>query len=143
MAAGVEVRVPYLDLELINFSTTIPPNMKLKGKTTKYLLRKVAERYLPAEVIYRPKAGFGAPVRKWVKSDWAPMIQGRLTKGALLHSGLFDIPAIEQLIADNQSGKIDASYSIWGLLAIESWLRQFTNVSSTETATSSTGPASL
>ena len=62
MATGVEVRVPFLDKELLEFSTTIPPHLKMKGVTTKYLLKKMMERYLPNDIIYRSKAGFGAPV---------------------------------------------------------------------------------
>lgn len=74
MATGVEVRVPFLDKELVAFSTMIPPNLKLKGKQTKYILKKVAERYLPKDVIYRSKTGFGGPLRKWIKKDMSSVI---------------------------------------------------------------------
>lgn len=125
MAAGVEVRVPYLDLEVVEFSTRIPPRLKLKGSTTKYLLRKVAERYLPQDVIYRPKAGFGAPVRHWIRKDWGQLVREKLLEGSLSSKAIFNRQEIERLIKDNESGFIDASYSIWALLAIESWIRQF------------------
>lgn len=125
MAVGVEVRVPFLDKELLEFSTKIPTNLKLKGITTKYLLKKVMEKYLPKEVIYRSKSGFGAPVRKWIKNDLDNTINSYLSKENIEKRNLFDYNSIQKLISENKSGKIDASYTIWSLLAIESWIKQF------------------
>ena len=125
MAVGVEVRVPFLDKELVEFSTKLPPELKLKGKTTKYLLKKVMERYLPHEVIYRPKAGFGAPVREWIVNDLKPLIDTYLSEDSIRQRGIFNPRTVRALIDDNREGKIDASYSVWSLLAIESWFRQF------------------
>lgn len=125
MAVGVEARVPFLDLDLVEFSQSIPTSLKMKGKETKYILKKVAERYLPHEVIYRPKTGFGAPLRKWITSDLQPMIDERLSIDRIKARGIFNPIAVWDLINQNKSGKIDASYSIWALLAIESWCMQF------------------
>ena len=125
MAVGVEVRVPFLDTELVEFSTNIPPNYKLKGNETKYLLKKVAEKYLPKEVIYRPKTGFGAPVREWILNDMDDLINDYLSKETITKRGVFNFDKVSKLIEDNKKGVIDASYSIWSLLAIESWMRQF------------------
>lgn len=125
MAVGVEVRVPFLDKELVEFSTTIPPNLKLKGNETKYILKKVAERYLPKEVIYRPKTGFGAPIREWIKNDLDEMIHERLSSEKIKARGIFNEKIVWKLIHENKKGKIDASYSILSLLAIESWMLQF------------------
>lgn len=125
MATGVEVRVPFLDKELVEFSTKIPTNLKLKGITTKYILKKVMEKYLPNEVIYRSKSGFGAPVRKWIINDLDHVINKLLSKEKLDNRGIFDYKEVHKLIIDNKAGKIDASYTIWALLAIESWMQQF------------------
>jgi asparagine synthase (glutamine-hydrolysing) len=125
MAEGVEVRVPFLDLELVEFSNEIPTQLKMKGKETKYILKKVAERYLPLEVVYRPKTGFGAPVRKWITNDLQMLINNRLSYENLERRGIFNPNKVWDLINNNQSGKIDASYSVWALLAIESWFIQF------------------
>lgn len=130
MATGVEVRVPFLDKELVEFSCLIPPEYKMKGTTTKYLFRKVMEKYLPHEVIYRPKAGFGAPVRKWIIEDLDKLIKTRLAPERLNARGIFNPDTVWKLINENKTGKIDASYTVWSLLAIDSWLNQFT--SSTE-----------
>lgn len=127
MAVGVEARVPFLDLELVEFSMKIPPTLKMKDGETKYILKKLAERYLPHDVIYRPKTGFGAPVRKWIISDMEEMINERLSYNRITEMGIFDYDKVWQLIRDNKSGKIDASYSVWAILAIDSWMEQFYN----------------
>jgi asparagine synthase (glutamine-hydrolysing) len=125
MAVGVEARVPFLDAELVNFSITIPPELKMKNGEAKYILKKVAERYLPNEIIYRPKTGFGAPVRKWITSDLDNMISERLSYENIQRRGIFDYDKIWELINQNKKGEIDASYSIWAILAIDSWITQF------------------
>lgn len=125
MAEGVEVRVPYLDKDLVEYTFQIPAQLKLKSNETKYILKKCAEKYLPKEIIYRSKTGFGAPVRKWITEDMEEMIHDRLSVSRLKQRGIFDPVAVWKLIDDNKKGKIDASYSIWCLLAIESWMIQF------------------
>lgn len=125
MATGVEVRVPFLDQDLVKYSTSVPPALKMKGREVKYILKKTMEKYLPQEIIYRPKTGFGAPVRKWITEDLQPMIKERLSKSELDRWNIFDYGEVQKLIVDNRSAKKDASYSIWALLAIQSWLNQF------------------
>ena len=125
MAVGVEIRVPFLDNDVVDFSFRIPPELKMKGRETKYILKKVAERYLPKEVIYRQKTGFGAPVRKWITEDLQEMIDERLLSSKANQRSVFNPSAVVDLIKQNKTRKIDASYSIWALLAIESWCGQF------------------
>lgn len=125
MACGVEVRVPYLDIDLVNLSTKLPPDLKMRGDTTKYILRKIAERYLPDTIVKRSKTGFGAPVRKWVINDLDHMVSDRLYDSSLYHYGIFDSAAIQQLVEDNKKGKVDGSYTILTVMAIQSWLDQF------------------
>jgi asparagine synthase (glutamine-hydrolysing) len=125
MAEGVEVRVPYLDKNVVSFANALPEKLKMKGLVTKYILRKLAERYLPKEIIYRPKTGFGGPVRKWITEDLEYMISKRLSRDEIIKRGIFDPSAVWNLINRNKKGEIDAAYSIWSLLAIDSWMRQF------------------
>ena len=125
MAVGIETRVPFLDIELVEFSKKVPPKFKMKGKETKYILKKVAERYLPRDIIYRSKTGFGAPVRKWILGDMRNFIKKRLSKENIKHQGVFNYEKVLNLIEENKKGKLDASYSIWSILAISSWLNQF------------------
>ncbi|PZF74197.1 asparagine synthase (glutamine-hydrolyzing) [Taibaiella soli] len=125
MAAGVEIRVPFLDTHIIALAAKMPPSLKLKGKETKYILKKLAERYLPHEIIYRPKTGFGAPIRQWVNNEMKEMVGERLSEETLLRSGIFEPSAVKKLISDTASGTTDGAYAIWSLLAIDSWLQQF------------------
>ncbi|AMV31843.1 Asparagine synthetase 1 [Pirellula sp. SH-Sr6A] len=123
MAEGVEVRVPYLDLDLVKFACELPINLKMRGKTTKYILRKVAERYLPHDVIYRPKTGFGGPVRKW-------LVDGKLDvrfRNLQQHGfeKVFDTNAVNDLVQATKRGETDGSYSLLAVLAVDSWMNQF------------------
>ena len=128
MATGVEVRVPFLDKELVEFSTKLPVDLKLNKNETKYILKKVAERYLPLDIIYRPKTGFGAPIRKWITEDMESLINIYLSKNKIEERNIFDYDKVQKLIKENKSGKIDASYNIWALLSIESWMIQFNDL---------------
>ena len=125
MAHGVEVRVPFLDKNLVEFGTMLPVSLKMKGVNTKYLLRKVAERYLPSEVIYRSKTGFGVPVRDWVDNDLKSKITDCTMNNDSMFSKIFDLEAVNNLVNENQTKKIDAAYPILALIAINSWLNQF------------------
>ena len=124
-ANSVEIRVPFLDLDLVEFSTTIPPRFKMNGKVTKFILRKVAESYLPNEVIYRPKAGFGLPVESWVRNDLDKYVKENLSKDEINLSNIFDFDKVNEIVSENRKGKINASYNIWSLLAMQSWVKQF------------------
>ncbi len=90
MAVGVEARVPYLDRDLVELSTRIPPELKMKGLTTKYMLKKTAAKYLPSDIINRPKTGFGAPARKWITNDLEEMIRERLSPQIIKERGIFN-----------------------------------------------------
>lgn len=127
MAVGVEIRVPFLDNDLELFTRKIPITLMMKDGVTKYILKKTAEKYLPKEVIYRKKSGFGAPIRKWITKDMKHRIEDDLNPSKLSEQGIFDSEKVQKLIEDNHSGKIDASYSIWALLAIQSWIKQFSS----------------
>jgi asparagine synthase (glutamine-hydrolysing) len=125
MAASVEIRVPLIDLELVEFATSLPPKLKQKGKISKCLFKKAMEPYLPKNIIYRPKAGFGAPIRKWILCDFKPLIQDLLSETRIKKRGIFDPQKIATLIQNNTDKKIDASYSIFNLLCLEIWCNLF------------------
>lgn len=125
MAAGVEVRVPFLDPDLIDFATRLPVGFKQHGRTGKWIFRKSMEGILPEEVIYRPKTGFGIPLRGWMTAKDNRIEADYLSRESLSRRGLFDPEAVHQLIVDNRTGRIDASYPILALACIEIWCRQF------------------
>jgi len=125
MAVGVEVRVPFLDLDLVEFAARIPVGLKQRGSVGKWILKKAMEPYLPHEVIYRPKSGFGAPLRRWMRHDLRELLGDVLSVGSLQRRGVFDPAAVQRLIAANDAGKVDAAYTLLSLLCIEIWCRAY------------------
>jgi len=125
MATGVEVRVPYLDVDLVEHAARIPVKFKQRGHVGKWILKKAMEPYLPHEVIYRSKTGFGAPLRRWMRYELRELLGDLLSEESLSRRGLFDPAAVQRLITANDNGKVDASYTLLSLLCIEIWCRQF------------------
>lgn len=125
MAAGVEVRVPFLDPDLVAFATRLPPGLKQRGATGKWIFKKAMEPLLPREVIYRPKTGFGAPLRRWLQQDLREYVEDLLSENTLKNRGLFDPKVVKELVALDRCGKIDAAYPIFSLICIELWMRLF------------------
>lgn len=125
MAVGVEVRVPFLDLDLVEFAARIPAGLKQHGREGKWVLKKAMEPYLPHEVIYRPKTGFGAPLRRWMRHELRELLGDLLSVESLKRRGLFEPAAIQRLIVDNDVGRVDASYTLLSLLCIEIWCRAY------------------
>ena len=125
MAVGLEVRVPFLDSDLVEYAAQIPPHLKQRGREGKWILKKAMEPYLPKEVIYRPKSGFGAPLRRWLQVELRDWLSDTLSVDRLQRRGLFDPRAVQRLIADNAEGRIDASYTLLSLACIEIWCKNF------------------
>lgn len=125
MAAGIEVRVPFLDLEMVELAAHIPDELKQRGRVGKWVLKKAMEPYLPRDVIYRPKTGFGAPLRRWMRNELRELLGDLLSDESLRRRGLFDPQAVQRLIADNDAGRRDAAYTLFSLLCIEVWCRRF------------------
>ena len=130
MAASTEVRVPLLDDEVVDLASKVPPGLKLHGRRRKYVLKKSMEGVLPEEVIWRPKAGFGVPLRAWMANDLKPMVDDLLSPATVAERGLFEPAAVRSLIDDNESGHADNSLRIWALLVLEIWQRTFIDESS-------------
>ena len=125
MATGVEVRVPFLDQELIEFASKIPDRYKIRLGQEKWILKKVMEKHLPRNLIYRRKTGFGAPVRRWIKNELNEFVKDTLSEESLRKRQIFDGKKVNNLIKLNKEGKIDASYTIFSIICIEIWCRKF------------------
>lgn len=132
MAVGVEVRVPFLDLDLVEFAAQIPDKYKQRGLQGKWVLKKAMEPYLPHDVIYRPKSGFGAPLRRWMRVELRGLLSEVLSEQSLRQRGLFEPVAVRRLILANDKGKIDASYTLLSLMCIELWCRRFMDQAAAE-----------
>ncbi len=125
MAAGVEVRVPLLDPDLIAFASRLPVSFKQRGRTGKWIFKKQMEPYLPRDVIYRPKTGFGVPLRYWLRNQLKSLVDDALSTKSLERRGLFDPAGVQRLQVLDQSGRVDAAYTILALVCIETWMRIF------------------
>jgi asparagine synthase (glutamine-hydrolysing) len=125
MAAGVEVRVPLLDIDLVRFATRIPSSYKQKGAIGKAVFKRAMEPYLPHDVIYRAKSGFGVPLRRWLRQELRPMLEDALSEERLRHRGFFEPAAVARLRDLDLTGKIDGSYTLFALMSIELWCQRF------------------
>ncbi|HEY1324771.1 MAG TPA: asparagine synthase-related protein, partial [Streptosporangiaceae bacterium] len=123
MAASVEVRVPFVDPVVTRAAFSIPGGDKIHRRQGKVALKRAAEKWLPKEIVYRPKASFSAPLRAWVRVDLQEVIRDVLVGGELVQSGLVRQEALTRLIADDQAGREDRSKQIWQLLTLELWYR--------------------
>ncbi len=125
MASGVEVRVPLLDPDLIALAARLDPGLKQRGALGKWILRKAMEPHLPHDVIYRGKAGFGAPLRHWLRGPLRELVDDVLSDASLTRRGLFDPAGVRALVARDRAGRVDGAYAIFGLVCIELWCRMF------------------
>jgi asparagine synthase (glutamine-hydrolysing) len=125
MAVGVEVRVPFLDLDLVDFAATVPLRYKQRGRHGKWILKRAMEPYLPRELIYRPKTGFSAPLARWVRGELREWVHDMLSEDTLRRRGLFDPAAVQRLLSDNDAGRIHGAYTILSLACVEVWCRRF------------------
>lgn len=121
MMASVETRVPFLDFDVVQLCNALPASLKLRGKQQKYALKKVAESYLPHEVIYRQKAGFALPIRSWFKSQ-QELVEDYLSTDMIKRTDVFDIASIERVKQEQAKGTKDHSYTLFSLLCMQIWL---------------------
>ena len=125
MAASTEVRVPLLDDELVALSGRVPPGLKLRGTKRKYVFKRSQEGVLPRDVIWRPKAGFSAPLRSWLVGPLRPMVDDLLSPAAVRARGLLDPAEVRRLVVANQKGEQDNAFRLWTLLTLELWQQTF------------------
>jgi asparagine synthase (glutamine-hydrolysing) len=125
MAANLEVRVPFLNKEMLELSARMPADLKLRGLKRKYILKKAAEKLLPPEVVWRKKAGFGAPIRSWLRGALKPMVNDLLSEETVKRRGLFQPAEVRRIIDANLSGREDFNLQVFQLLNLELWHRTF------------------
>jgi asparagine synthase (glutamine-hydrolysing) len=125
MANSLEARSPFLDHKVIEFAASLPENVKQQGKDTKSLLKKVAARLVPPEVVYRPKMGFGVPLKYWLGNELQGFTREVLLSAKATQRGLFDAGTVERLIDEQKRDAKDNSWKIWTLLMLELWFQRF------------------
>lgn len=125
MANSLEARVPLLDHKLVEFAARLPPNLKLRMRTRKYLLKKCASRLLPSNIVHRKKAGFPIPIDRWLNESANTLMRDTLSEDAVAARGLFNPAVVSRLIDQHERGFADNATELWGLVSFEMWMRQF------------------
>jgi asparagine synthase (glutamine-hydrolysing) len=123
MAHALEVRVPLLDYQLVEWLASLSPDLKLKGREGKYIFKKALESYLPDDILYRPKMGFAVPLSAWFRGPLKSRVREALLGEAMQQCGLFNTVFLHELVNQHQSGLRDYSAPIWSLLMFEAFLR--------------------
>jgi asparagine synthase (glutamine-hydrolysing) len=124
MAASVESRVPFLDHKLVEFTSSLPERLKLRGWTTKYVLRKAMKRVLPQAILSRPKMGFPVPIGRWFRGQYRSIIGEYVLSQRVLSRGVFQPDFVRSLVSRHDAGE-DHSERLWALVNFEMWQRQF------------------
>lgn len=123
MAHSLEVRQPFVDHEVMQFAASLPGSMKIRGMTTKYLLRQVATDLLPKRILTRPKQGFSVPIDRWMREDLAPLSRDVLLDQRARERGILEPAAVETLLRNQQRGE-PRGFQIWSLMMLELWYRE-------------------
>jgi asparagine synthase (glutamine-hydrolysing) len=125
MATSVEARVPFLDHHLVEFALSLDQDRKVSGGTGKYILKRALEEVLPHEILYRPKRGFGAPIKQWFSGVTGEMLDARLLNSTLTKRKLFDYSFVTRLIDEHRRGARDWSFHLWCLLNLSLWYERW------------------
>lgn len=125
MAANLEVRVPFLNREMIEMAARMPPRLKLRGLKRKYILKRALEPVLSREVVWRKKAGFGAPIRSWLRGPLRPLIADLLSEETVRRRGIFRPNQVKRILDANFSGREDYNLQVFQLLGLELWHQAF------------------
>lgn len=125
MAAGVEVRVPFLDNDLVDFANRLPDWQKCGWGKNKILLKQALALRLPPKLVYRPKCGFGIPLRQWMLNELGDLLDEYISSDRIVTQGIFEPSGLRRMIQLDREGKLDATYTLYAVLCIDSWIRQF------------------
>ena len=130
MAVSLEARVPFLDLELMRFVESVPPQLKIKGRTRKYILRRAVAKWVPEEVLRRKKIPFQSPIDSWLRTDLTTHVRGLLLGGDSACMQYFQRATVQQMITEHVSGRQDYRRALLSLIVFELWHDQFIRPSS-------------
>jgi asparagine synthase (glutamine-hydrolysing) len=125
MACSLEARVPLLDHELVELAFELPPELKVEGRLTKPLLKRVAARRLPRDCVYRPKEGFSIPIKEWLRGELRPLMEDLLEARQQRREGIFEVETIETLKREHLEGRANHSHLLWPLMVFQDWRRRW------------------
>lgn len=125
MANSLEARSPFLDHKVIEFAASLPESLKMQRFQTKSLLKKVAARLVPKEVVYRRKMGFGVPIAKWFREDMKDFVRSVLLSEKSLRRGIIKPELLKRFVNEHTNAERDHSFQLWTLLMLELWFQRF------------------
>ncbi len=125
MGFSLEARAPLLDKQLWEMAVGLPLSLKIRGGQKKYLLRKLLYRYLPRDLVDRPKMGFTPPLRDWFRNELREQLCDLLSDETVHRRGYFKPAGVQRLLNEHLSGQADHVYSLWSLFMLELWMREF------------------
>ena len=125
MACSLEVRAPFLDVELVEFLGRVPPRLKLRRLDTKHLLKRAMAHTLPPGIAGRAKKGFGIPLAEWLKTDLRPQLEDELSPDRVGRQGIFEAREVQRLVSEHLSGRRDHRKQLWTLLMFQLWHRRW------------------
>ena len=125
MAASIEARVPFLDHELAAYVSSLPDRYRVRGRTTKWVLRAAARNLLPERILTRPKVGFRVPVGNWFRGPMRDFLAGHLQGAASMTRAYYDPGVLDGILADHWSGRQNSEKLLWALLNLEIWHRHY------------------
>jgi asparagine synthase (glutamine-hydrolysing) len=125
MAVSLEARSPFLDHHVIEFAASLPAGLKLRGLTTKYILKKTLRKLLPSENLTRSKMGFGVPVGHWFRGQMQPFLREQLLSDRAARRGLLRPEAVRRMVDEHTAGARDYTHPLWTLLMLELWFQRF------------------
>jgi asparagine synthase (glutamine-hydrolysing) len=125
MANSLEARSPFLDHVVMEFAAQLPTHLKLRGRQSKYLLKKTFADLLPTGNVTRRKMGFGVPIAKWLRTSSRELLQDTLLSNRARERGYFKPDWIDHLVWEHVAEKADHSFQLWNLLMLELWQQEF------------------
>jgi asparagine synthase (glutamine-hydrolysing) len=125
MAHGLEVRAPLCDFELLEFVTGLPAAYRLRNGRSKHILKEVAGRWIPRDIVERPKVGFDSPIGQWFKGELRSFLGDFLSREHVARSGLLEPTQVQALVADHMAGRRDYSLQLWSVIVLEAWQRMY------------------
>jgi asparagine synthase (glutamine-hydrolysing) len=125
MGVSLESRVPILDHRVVEFAWQTPVALKIRNRTGKWILREVLRRYVPDELVDRPKAGFGLPLGTWLRGPLKPWVEGLLAPDRIKSEGYLDERLVHDCWTQHMSGERDLEYKLWAVLMFQAWLEAY------------------
>lgn len=121
MAVSLESRVPFLDKEMVELAFEVPDRLKVRGGVTKWILKRIAERYVPRDAVYRPKEGFSVPLKRWMADQYRVLLEELLCESRIRRENLFEWTEVERLKREHLSGRRNHAHQLWAIMMFQSW----------------------